>query len=48
MPLMIMKAFTNSKAVGIEAKILDKGIIEDLLARANMQAKALEAKIPQS
>lgn len=48
MPLMIMKAFANSKAVGLEAKILDKGIIEDLLARASAQAKALEAKIPQS
>jgi large subunit ribosomal protein L10 len=45
MPIMITKAFMNAKAVGLEGKVLDKGIIEDLLAKAKLQADALNAKI---
>ena len=43
--IMIQKAFIEAKAVGLECNILDKGIIEDLLKKAEMQAKALQAEV---
>ena len=43
---MIMKAFMNAKSLGLEAGILDRGVIEDLLAKAKIQAEALSSKIP--
>jgi len=43
---MITKAFLNAKSLGLEAGILDSGIIEDLLAKAKRQADALKSKIP--
>jgi large subunit ribosomal protein L10 len=43
---MITKAFLNAKSLGVEAGILDSGIIEDLLAKAKRQADALASKIP--
>lgn len=45
--IMIGKAFMSAKAVGLEAKVLDKGIIEELLGRAKLQAEILDAKIPK-
>ncbi|MEM7820756.1 MAG: 50S ribosomal protein L10 [Candidatus Aenigmatarchaeota archaeon] len=45
MPLMIIKAFKNAKAVGVEAKVLEKGIIDDLLAKAKLQAELFNAQI---
>lgn len=45
MPIMINKAFTNAKTLGLEAKVLDKGIIDSLLAKAKMQAESLNAQI---
>jgi large subunit ribosomal protein L10 len=44
--LMITKAFLNAKTLGLEAGILDSGVIEDLLAKAKRQADALASKIP--
>jgi len=43
--IMIRKAFANAKAVGIEGKVLDKGIIDHLLAKAKLQADALNAQV---
>jgi large subunit ribosomal protein L10 len=43
---MITKAFLNAKSLGIEAGILDEGVIGDLLAKAKRQAEALASKIP--
>jgi large subunit ribosomal protein L10 len=43
---MITKAFLNAKSLGLEAGILDTGVIEDLLAKAKRQADALAAKVP--
>jgi len=43
---MITKAFLNAKSLGLEAGILDSGIIEDLLVKAKRQADALASKIP--
>lgn len=43
---MITKAFLNAKTLGIDASILDEGVIEDLLAKAKRQAEALASKIP--
>jgi len=40
--IMLTKGFAEAKTLGLEAGILDKGIIEALLARAKAQAEALE------
>lgn len=45
MPIMINKAFLNAKTLGIEANVLDKGIIDSLLAKGKLQAECLNAKI---
>lgn len=42
--LMINKAFRNAKSLGLEANILDKGIIEDILAKAKRQADVIQSK----
>lgn len=42
--LLLAKGFRSAKGLGIEAGILDKGIVEDLLAKAKMQADALAKK----
>lgn len=44
---LLQKAFRNAKTVGLEAKILDKGIIEDLISKANAQACLLKSKIKE-
>lgn len=43
---MISKAFMNAKTLGIEACILDKEFIGDLLAKGKRQAEALKEKVP--
>lgn len=43
--IMLTKAFNEAKTLGLEAKVLDQGIIEQLMARAKLQAEALSAKI---
>ncbi len=40
--IMLAKGFREAKALGMEAGILDKGIIEELMARAMAQAEALK------
>jgi len=42
---MITKAFLNAKQLGLEAGIIEPGIIEDLLAKAKAQAEALKEKV---
>ncbi|MEM5804349.1 MAG: 50S ribosomal protein L10 [Candidatus Aenigmatarchaeota archaeon] len=44
---MIIKAFINAKTLGLEAGILEKGVIEDLLAKGKRQADALKEKVPE-
>jgi len=43
---LIVKAFLNAKTLGIEAGVIDSGVIGDLLAKGKRQAEALEALIP--
>ncbi|MFH0830145.1 MAG: 50S ribosomal protein L10 [Candidatus Aenigmatarchaeota archaeon] len=43
MGTMLAKGFREAKTLGMEAEILDKGIIEELMARAKAQAEALTA-----
>jgi len=43
--LIINKAFLNAKQLGLEAGIIELGVIEDLLAKAKAQAEALKAKV---
>lgn len=40
--ILIQKAFQHGKNLGISAKILDKGIVEGLIERANLQAQNLK------
>ncbi len=42
---MITKAFLNAKQLGLEAGIIEPGVIEDLLAKAKTQAEALKEKV---
>ncbi|RLJ02919.1 MAG: 50S ribosomal protein L10 [Candidatus Aenigmatarchaeota archaeon] len=44
-PLMILKAFNEAKSVGLEAGVLEKGVIEDLIARASAEANSLNIMI---
>jgi large subunit ribosomal protein L10 len=41
---MLMKAFMNAKELGVGAGIIDKGVIDELLAKAQAQATALKAR----
>ncbi len=43
--ILIQKGFHNAKNLGINAEIFEKGVIEDLLSRAEVQAKALKSKV---
>ena len=43
--LIITKAFLNAKQLGLEAGIIEPGVIEDLLAKAKAQAEALKGKV---
>lgn len=42
--LLLAKGFREAKGVGVEAGVLDSGIIEDLLAKGKLQADALAGK----
>ncbi|MHA1873783.1 MAG: 50S ribosomal protein L10 [Candidatus Heimdallarchaeaceae archaeon] len=42
---MITKAFLNAKQLGLEAGIIEPGVIEDLIAKAKAQAEALKEKV---
>lgn len=42
---IIIKAFLNAKQLGLEANIIEPGVIEDLLAKAKAQAEALKEKV---
>ena len=46
--LFLSKAFNNAKALGVEAMILDRGIVEDIIARASGQAKVLSSYVKES
>ena len=41
----IQKAFSNARNLGVEANVLDKGVIGDLLAKAQSHAMALSPKV---
>lgn len=43
---LITRGFLNAKTLGVDAGILDTGVIEDLLAKATRQAEALASKVP--
>lgn len=43
--ILLKKAFLNAKTLGTEANILDKGIIEDLIAKAKKQAELIQEKV---
>lgn len=45
--IFIVNAFRNAKALGLEAMILDKGVIDDILARASAQAKTLSTYVKE-
>jgi large subunit ribosomal protein L10 len=42
---MITKAFLNAKQLGIEAKLIEPGVIGDLLAKAKIEAETLKGKV---
>ncbi len=44
MPLMIQKAFSEARALCVEANITEKGFIDDVLAKAVSEARALKEK----
>ncbi|MBU5689044.1 MAG: 50S ribosomal protein L10 [Candidatus Aenigmarchaeota archaeon] len=46
--MLLQKAFIHAKSLGLEANVLDKGIIEDLLVKGERAAKSLSSKISQS
>ncbi len=43
--IMIQKAFREAKTLGTECNILDKGVIEDLLKKAQIHAQNLKNKV---
>ncbi|MCX8178284.1 MAG: 50S ribosomal protein L10 [Candidatus Aenigmarchaeota archaeon] len=43
--LLIQKAFINAKTLGVEAEILDSGVIKDLLEKGERTAKKLSSKV---
>ncbi len=45
--LFIAKAFTNSKALAIEAGIMNNETVKDLLGKANIQASALKSMVKE-
>ena len=40
--ILLRKAYQHGKNLGIKAKILDKGVVEDLVGKANSQAQMLK------
>jgi large subunit ribosomal protein L10 len=48
MPLLVTKAFSEAKSLALEANIMCKATVEDLLAKANAQAKSLESSMPEA
>ncbi len=47
MPLMLQKAFIETKALAIEKDIVEKEFIKDILAKAERAAKSLGSKVQQ-
>jgi large subunit ribosomal protein L10 len=45
-PLLLQKAFRESKAVALEAEVLSPATIEEFIAKAARQASALKSNIP--
>lgn len=45
MPLMLQKAFIETKALAVERDIVEKEFIEDILKKAERAAKSLESKV---
>jgi len=45
-PALIAKGYRNAKAVALEANIMNSATVSEILGKANAQAKALKAKIP--
>lgn len=45
--ILLQKAFRQAKALGTEAKIFEKGIIEDLISKANVHANVLKSQIKE-
>jgi large subunit ribosomal protein L10 len=43
--ILIQKAFIHAKSLGLEANVLDKGVIEDLIIKGERAAKTLSSKI---
>lgn len=44
---LLGKAHREAMSLGVEAKVLDAGVIDVLLAKAHLQAGALKAKVPE-
>lgn len=44
--MFVQKSYTNSKAVALKANFVCDATVKELLAKANAQAKILEAKVP--
>ncbi len=43
--ILILKGYQNGMNLGINAEILDKGVVKDLMNKANGEAKMLKAKL---
>jgi len=46
-PVLIVKGFKNAKAIALEANMLTSATVDEVLAKANAQANAIKAKIPE-
>ena len=46
--LLIGKAFRETKAVGTEAKVFEKGIVEDLVGKAEREMFSVKSNVPDS
>jgi large subunit ribosomal protein L10 len=46
--LAIQKAFMEAKSLALEANIIDKSIIDELLMKAVREAKELKALMPEA
>ena len=42
---ILQKAFTNALNLGVNAEVLDKGIVEELLKKAQGQAQVLSSYV---
>jgi len=43
--ILLLKAYQHAKSLGINAKILDKGVVEDLMNKASAEAQVLKTKL---